>query len=68
MGIRARPKYGTLHAWNKECDPAASKPCYDTLEDQTRKREAIYWRHAPPDERIPLPRRAPCALGYTTHT
>ena len=33
-----RAGYGTLRAWHKECNPAVSKPCYDTLEDQTRAR------------------------------
>ena len=45
--------YITLRAWHKECNPAASKMCYGTLDDQTRKREALYRRRAPPGERIP---------------
>ena len=49
----ARKAYGTLRAWHKECDPAASKPCYDTLEDQTRERVELYRKRAPPGDRIP---------------
>ena len=48
-----RSGYGTLRAWTKECDPASSKPCYDTLEEQTRERVALYRKRAPPGERIP---------------
>jgi len=49
----SRGAYGTLRAWHKECDPAAAKPCYDTLADQTREREELYRKRAPPGERIP---------------
>ena len=31
----------------------ASTPCYDTLEDQTRKRVELYRKCAPPGDRIP---------------
>ena len=48
-----RKGYGTLRAWTKECDPASSRPCYDTLEDQTRERVKLYARRAPPGDRIP---------------
>ena len=48
-----RKGYGTLRAWTKECDPASSRPCYDTLEDQTRERVKLYARRAPPGARIP---------------
>ena len=29
----ARQAWGALRAWHKECDPAASKPCYHALEE-----------------------------------
>ena len=48
--------YGILRAWHKQCDPAASKPCYNTLEAQTREREALYRRRPPPGD--PIPSRA----------
>ena len=48
-----RKAYGTLRAWHKECDPAASKPCYGMLEDQTRERVKLYRKRAPPGDRIP---------------
>ena len=31
----------------------AFKPCYDTLEDQTRERVELYRKRAPPGDRIP---------------
>ena len=48
-----RAGYGTLRAWHKECNPAASEPCYDTLEDQTRERVDLYRKRTPPGDRIP---------------
>ena len=48
-----RARYGTLRAWTKECDPVASKPCYDTLEDQTRERVDLYGKRDTPGDRIP---------------
>ena len=50
---KAREAWGISRAWHRECDPAASKPCYDALEDQTREREDLYRRRAPPGDRIP---------------
>ena len=48
-----RKAWGTLRAWHKEVDPAASKPCYDTLEEQAVGRENLYRARAPPGDRIP---------------
>ena len=50
---KAREAWGISRAWHKECDPAESKPCYDSLEAQTREREELYKRRAPPGDRIP---------------
>ena len=47
-----RAGYSTLRALHKECDPTASKPCYNTLEDQTRERVELYRKRPPPGDRI----------------
>ena len=61
---KAREAWGTVRAWQRKCNPAASKPCYDALEDQTRKREDLYRRRAPPATASPP---APRAHRVTTH-
>lgn len=50
----AREAWSVVQAWHKEVNPAASKQCYDTPENQTTDMEELYTRVVPPGDRMLL--------------
>ena len=51
-----REAFGTIWGWHKSVEPKAAKPCWRTMEEQTRGREDLYKDQPPPGE--PIPRNA----------
>jgi hypothetical protein len=43
----------TLRGWYRQSEDKGPKPCYDTLEKQTREREKLDARVPPPGDPIP---------------
>ena len=48
--------WGTIRGWHKTVELKAAKPCWRTMEEQTRGREDLYKDQPPPWE--PIPRNA----------
>ena len=48
---RIREAWGTIWGWHKIVEPKAAKPCFWTMEDQTRGREELYGFQQPPGEK-----------------
>ena len=64
---RVREAWGTIWGWHKTVEPKAAKPCFRTMEDQTRGREELYGFQQLPGERIPRnAERAPSDDGPPT--
>ena len=55
----SRKAYGILRGWNKEVDPVATRPCYVTLEDQTKGRDELYTPKTPSGDPIPCNNHRP---------
>ena len=48
-----REAWGAIWGWHRTVEPKAAKPCFRTMEEQTKGREDLYGLHTPPGERIP---------------
>ena len=53
MSGNVKEVWRTLQRWYREAGDTAPKPCYNTMEAQTKEREKFYARVPPPGDKIP---------------